>query len=123
MPVTKGAISSMHQVVMKKPVVDYVDHAQYYILTSPTSKDTTAVELINTQNGSAAVGDLSAAVARARSNRMNHLVFRSCTMKALKAGAHGTHRYQNEISIVIPHCRVVSGVGGAVRDIEQLCRS
>jgi hypothetical protein len=108
---------------MKKPVLDYVDHAQYYILTSPTSKDTTAVELINTQNGSAAVGDLSAAVARARSNRMNHLVFRSCTMKGAESRRTRHPSLSERDFYRDPTLRVVSGVGGAVRDIEQLCRS
>src|SRR5580698_8707489 len=99
----------MHQVVTKKLDVSCVDHTQYYPLTSPTSKDSAAGELINARSGSAAVDGLS--VAQASSDPSSDIVFRGRTMKALKASANGLRRYDEIYQIVIPRQKVVNGVG------------
>ena len=121
-PTTIGIISSMHQVVMKKLDVGCVDHTQYYTLIFPARKASTAGEPINAQNGSAAVDDLhDLSVAKTSSDSSNNIVLHGRTMKALKASAHDTHRYDEICQIVNPRRRVVTGVGGAVRALEQFC--
>jgi hypothetical protein len=108
----------MYQVVTKKLDVGYIDHMQHYAFTFATSEEGTAGEPINTQNRSAAVEDLS--VAQTSSAPSNNIVFRGRTMKALKASASGTSRYDEIYQIVIPRQRVITGVGDAVRALEQL---
>ena len=109
----------MYQVVMKKLDVGYIDHMQDYAFTFSASGDSSAGELIHTQNRSAAVEDLS--VAQTSSDPSNNIiVFRGRTMKALKASASATNRYDEIYQVVIPRQGVVTGVGDAVRALEQL---
>ena len=108
----------MYQVVMMKLDVGYIDHMQDYAFTFSASGDSEA-ELIDTQNRSAAVEDLS--VAQTSSDPSNNIiVFRGRTMKALKASASATNRYDEIYQVVIPRQGVVTGVGDAVRALEQL---